>query len=453
MGNLRHMGLRELPSVDALADRLVAGLSAPLPVPLVRVLARDALEEARRILAGGEEADPEALAAPRARLLASRRPQRVINATGVLLHTNLGRAPVHEDAARMGAQQLAGYGNVEFDLDMGTRGGRGRYLSDLLVSITGAEAGLAVNNNAAALFLSLAALAGPAEVVVSRGELIEIGGSFRLPDLMAASGAALREVGTTNRTRAADYANALEDAALVLKVHPSNYRIEGFAEETGYRQLAELAHERGIPLVADLGSGLLDTRTPWLEGAPPSWLKKEPGVRQTLDAGADVVLFSGDKLLGGPQAGIAVGRADLIGRMKRHPVARAVRLDGGTAAALAATVEMYASGRGAEIPFWRMATAGYEELELRHRAVLDDSGAAGTVVAGESVPGAGSVPGETIPSPAIRLDAGADEEWMALVAAETPIVGRRRDGALQLDLRTVDPGDDEYVAGVLRSRA
>jgi L-seryl-tRNA(Ser) seleniumtransferase len=443
------MQLRDLPSVDALAGRLAATAARPLPLPLVRVLARDAIDHARAEIAAGRAADPQGHAEALVRRLASLRPTRVVNATGVLLHTNLGRAPLAPEAAAAAAAQHTGYGNVEFDLGTGARGGRGAYVEELLTSLTGAQSALAVNNNAAALFLALAALAAPGGAVVSRGELIEIGGSFRLPDLMAASGADLVEVGTTNRTRRADYAAALPTARLVLKVHPSNYRIEGFAQETGYRELAELAHAHAIPFVADLGSGLLDTRTPWLEGHPPSWLSLEPGVRQTVELGADVVLFSGDKLLGGPQAGIAVGTREAIERMRRHPVARAVRLDGATAAALAATLEMYATGRGADIPFWRMAAASYEELDARHQRVLAQARAAGSVVAAASVPGAGSVPGETIPSPAIRLEASPDAAWEHLVSGTPPIIARRRDGALFVDLRSVEPGDDDTVAAAL----
>ena len=445
------MDLQDLPSVDALTERLLPALRSPLPRPLIQTLARDAIDEARSQIQGGGDADPELLARPRAEALAALRPTRLVNATGVLLHTNLGRAPVAKDAVRAGGIQHTGYGNLEFDLRTGARGGRGAYIAELLTSLTGAEAAMAVNNNAGALLLALMALAAPGEVVVSRGELIEIGGSFRLPDLMAATGVTLVEVGTTNRTRLADYRPHLDTASLVLKVHPSNYRIEGFAEEAGYRELAALAREHEVPLVADLGSGLLDTRTPWLDGPPPSWLAHEPGVRQTLEAGADIVLFSGDKLLGGPQAGIAVGRSDLIAGMMRHPVARALRLDGATASTLAATIEMYSSGMGAEIPFWRMALLGYDALTDRHEQVLTDSGASGEVVAAESVPGAGSVPGEAIRSPAIRLQTAPDPGWKHLVAFNPPVIARRRDGALQVDLRTVDPRDDEVVSAALRS--
>jgi L-seryl-tRNA(Ser) seleniumtransferase len=440
------MGLRDLPSVDALSERLRSDFD--LPAPLVRAMVRDAVDRARDTLRAGGDADAEALGRRSLEGLASRRPRRVINATGVLLHTNLGRAPLATKALDLAAPAATGYGNVEFDLRAGERGGRGAYVGSLLSAVTGAEAALAVNNNAAALVLALAALAGDGGVVVSRGELIEIGGSFRLPDLMAASGARLIEVGTTNRTRIGDYTLAMSDAALVLKVHPSNYRIEGFAAEVDYRALGRLAAEHRVPFVADVGSGLLDTRTPWLEGAPPAWLSGEPGVRQTLESGADVVLFSGDKLLGGPQAGIAVGRAPLIEAMRSHPLARAFRMSGLVESLLAATVEHYASGEAAALPFWRMATLRHDELAARHHRVVAACGI-GEVVDDASLPGAGSVPGETIPSPAIRLAGRGDAAWKALVAGRPPIVGRRREGALSLDLRTVDPTDDDLIAAAL----
>jgi L-seryl-tRNA(Ser) seleniumtransferase len=241
----------------------------------------------------------------------------------------------------------------------------------------------------------------------------------------------------------------MDGAALVLKVHPSNYRIEGFAEDPGYGELAALAHRAGVPFAADVGSGLLDTRVPWLEGPPPPWLADEPGVRQTLEAGADVVLFSGDKLLGGPQAGLAVGTATAIGAMAKHPLARALRVDGVTQATLAVTLEAYAGGTAARLPFWAMATIPYEALEERHRRVLREAGVAGRVVAAESLPGAGSVPGRSIPSPAIALEGHGDAAWKALVDSDPPIVARRRADKLILDLRTVDPADDAVVAATL----
>ncbi len=446
------MELRDLPSVDGLAsDVTEALLPRTLPGALVVALAREAIDAARsQLLSGADEVDPLSLAMPGAQRLASLRPQRVVNATGVLLHTNLGRAPVAGDAASLAAGVAGGYANVEFELASGARGSRGRYLDELLRSVTGAEAGLVVNNNAGALLLALAALAGPdRSVAVSRGELIEIGGSFRLPDLMASSGARLVEVGTTNRTRLEDYARVIEDADLVLKVHPSNYRIEGFSEEVGYRSLASLAADHRVPMVADVGSGLLDTRTPWLDGPPPGWLSGEPGVRQTLEDGADVVLFSGDKLLGGPQAGIAVGRSDLIGTMARHPMARALRIDGTTQAALAVTLEAYASGEAGLLPFWRMASLSDAAIRERLESILAASNVDGEIVMSESIPGAGSVPGETIASPALRLPGQGDAAWKSLIAADPPVVGRRRDDALFLDVRTVDPADDPLVVAAL----
>lgn len=448
-GNLLFVQLRDLPSVDALADELLVQFGA-LPRPLVIEVARATIDDARAALLASRPADPVTSARAVLAGLDGHRPRTVINATGVLLHTNLGRAPLAAAAAEAAREQAVGYGNVEFDLIAGDRGGRTRYVKQLLTTLTGADAALAVNNNAGALFLALAALSPGRRTVVSRGELIEIGGSFRLPELMAASGAELHEVGTTNRTRLQDYRAAAAGAALVLKVHPSNYRIEGFVEEAGYAELGGLAAEMGGAFVADVGSGLLDTRTPWLSGPPPKWLGDEPGVRQTLEAGADVVLFSGDKLLGGPQAGIAVGRSDLIATMARHPVARALRLDGPTAAALAATLELYASGRGASVPFWRMASLDYGQLEDRHKAVADASGADAAVVVGESLPGAGSVPGETIPSPNLELAGSPDTWWKRLIAADPPIVGRRQGDRFLIDLRTVDPEHDRNIVAALR---
>jgi L-seryl-tRNA(Ser) seleniumtransferase len=306
-----------------------------------------------------------------------------------------------------------------------------------------------VNNNAGALLLSLAALAGGKRVLVSRGELIEIGGSFRLPDLMTSSGAILDEVGTTNRTRLADYERTIEGAAAVLKVHPSNYRVEGFTEEVGYSELAGLAAAAAIPFIADVGSGLLDIRTPWLEGPPPSWLAGEPGVRQTLETGASVVLFSGDKLLGGPQAGVIVGCADAVDTIRRHPMARALRVDGITQAALIATLEAYAAGDGRAIPFWAMATMDTAELAARSAAFAALVGRAATVIESHSAPGAGSVPGEMIPSPAVRISCEADTIWQGLIRATPPVMARRHKGALEIDLRTIPPGDDVFIAGLL----
>lgn len=438
------MAFRDLPSIDSLAATVDGN---GLPPVLVIEASRAAVEAARRTIESGGQADPAAAAAADLARLRGLRSQQLINATGVMLHTNLGRAPWPASAAEAASHAALGYDTVEFDLAAGGRGGRGEYAAELLAAVVGAESGLVVNNNAAGLLLALAALSRGGGVLVSRGELIEIGGSFRLPDLMAVSGARLVEVGTTNRTRLADYEMAGSEATLILKIHPSNYRIEGFAEEADYSELATLATELGIPFVADVGSGLLDSRAPWLSGDPPGWLADEPGVRQTLEAGASVVLFSGDKLFGGPQAGLAVGDAALIRAMSRHPLARALRVDGPSLAAVETMLELYASGRGHEIPFWHMASLNHADLEARARAVAGATGA--EVVEGLSIPGAGSVPGRGIPSPLIRLAGNADGCWRALLGGTPPILGRRDEGALVLDLRTVDPGHDGAIADAL----
>jgi L-seryl-tRNA(Ser) seleniumtransferase len=257
------------------------------------------------------------------------------------------------------------------------------------------------------------------------------------------------EVGTTNRTRLGDYERVLPTVEALLKVHPSNYRVEGFAEATGYRDLATLATRSGIPFIADVGSGLLDTRTPWLAGAPPAWLADEPGVRQTLEAGAGVVLFSGDKLLGGPQAGVIVGRCELVEKMAAHPLMRAMRLDGPTLAALTVTFELYGADRGGDIPFWRMASLDAASLGARIDHVITASGVTGDVVTGESLPGAGSVPGETIPTTLLAVIDRPARRWRRLLDADPPILARLAADALLIDLRTVLPEDDAHIAGAL----
>ena len=446
------MELRDLPSVDGLAAEMAADLDHRLPAPMLVEASRRAIDVARRLILEGGDADAAELARASLGPLASSRPRRVLNATGVLLHTNLGRAPIAATAVAQASDQAIGYSNLEVDIASGNRGGRGNYVAHLLESLVGAEAALVVNNNAGALLLSLAALAGPGQkVVVSRGELIEIGGSFRLPELMAASGATLVEVGTTNRTRLADYAAAVAGASAILKVHPSNYRVEGFTEEVGYEALASLAVEAGVPFIADVGSGLLDERTPWLDGPPPAWLAGEPGVRQTLDGGASVVLFSGDKLLGGPQAGIAVGNHDAISKMRSHPMARALRVDATTQVALAATLEAYANSEAAALPFWAMATLDPDDLRARAKAVAAAIGPAARVIDSYSIPGAGSVPGEMIPSPAVTVAGNADVLWDALVSGSPPVLARRKEGTLEIDLRTVPPANDRYIASLVAS--
>jgi L-seryl-tRNA(Ser) seleniumtransferase len=329
------------------------------------------------------------------------------------------------------------------DLTTGRRGGRGAYLLELVTTVTGAEAALVVHNNAGALFLALTGLASGRSVPVSRGELIEIGGSYRLPDLMAASGARLVEVGTTNRTRLDDYRRAIDEStALLLKVHPSNYRIAGFAEDTPLAEMTELASDSALPLVYDIGSGLLDSTVPWLPGPPPAWLADEPGVAQSLRAGAGLVMFSGDKLLGGPQAGIIVGTTDLVDRLRKHPVARAMRIDGPSLAALTVTFERYADGTAAELPFWRMAITTYPELEERCTRLLAASEIDAEVVAG-------SVPGSEVPSPLVVIEGESEARYLALLASDPPVVARREAGSIVVDLRSVPPESDDALAEAL----
>jgi L-seryl-tRNA(Ser) seleniumtransferase len=360
----------------------------------------------------------------------------VINATGVLLHTNLGRAPL---AASVEPRPS----NLELDLATGRRGSRQRGVAGLLARAAGAEGALVVNNGAAAVLLVLAALAPGRAVVVSRGELVEIGGGFRIPEVLDQSGARLVEVGTTNRTRLSDYTEAIatHDPALLLKVHQSNYTMTGFTESVPVAALAPL----GAPVVADLGSGLLDAATPWLAGGPPPWLASEPAARQTLASGAALVTFSGDKLLGGPQAGVIAGRRPLVERCARHPLARALRPGGLVLACLQDTALAYLRRDGDAIPFWRMAAAPLETVRARAAAV-----GVGRVVECRSVPGAGSAPGVTIPSAGVAVDGDHTAE---LRAADPPVIARVVGGTTVADLRTVDPADDALLAKALASVA
>lgn len=407
------------PSVDSLARELA---TTGLPHPLLVDVARQAIAAGDPASAVGRaEAVRQAMLGP------------VINATGVLLHTNLGRAPV-------AWSQPAHYTNLELDVATGRRGSRHRHAGELLARACGAEAAIVVNNGAAAVLLVLATLARGRAVAVSRGELVEIGGGFRVPEVMAASGAELVEVGTTNRTRLADYEQALanhDDMALLLKVHQSNYRVVGFTEAASVGDLSGL----GVPVVVDLGSGLLDAACPWLPDGPPAWLASEPAARQTLAAGAAVVTFSGDKLLGGPQAGVIAGDARIVAQCARHPLARALRPGGLVLAALQATALAYLRRDGAAIPFWQMATLPIEELRARATAL-----GAGEPVDCASVPGGGSLPGLEIPSAGVALSGDVTAE---LRAHDPSIVARVHDRRTVLDLRTVDPADDAVVGKAL----
>ncbi len=404
-------------------------------------LAREAIAAARE--GAGSPEDVVADAHARAAAFSSQLLGPVVNATGVLLHTNLGRAPLGPDALQ---QMLAshGYTNVEYRLAEGVRGSRHDHAGALLAEACGAEAGIVVNNNAAAVLLVLAALGRGREVLVSRGELVEIGGGFRVPEIMAETGAQLVEVGTTNRTRLSDYERALgDDVALVLKVHASNYRMVGFVASVSVAELATLRR----PVVVDAGSGLLDDTTPWLAERPP-WLRDELGVRQCIDAGGALVTFSGDKLLGGPQAGVIVGRRALVDRCRAHPLARAVRADKMTLAAMQSVAFAYLEGTAGALPFWRMACTPVDALRVRAEALCARVPEA-KVVETEAVAGGGSLPGLSIPSCGIAVEAARPAELATRLRASR-IVARVEDGRVVCDLRAVDPNDDARLADALR---
>jgi L-seryl-tRNA(Ser) seleniumtransferase len=431
------MKLRDLPSVDELArDERLSGEPSALAV----AAARAALARAREEITAGE--DPgDLVERALAELAAARAPtlRRALNATGVIVHTNLGRAPLPEAALTRALEVGRGYSNLEYDLSAGGRGSRQDHVAAVLRRLTGAEAALVVNNNAAAVMLALAALAEGREVLVSRGELIEIGDGFRIPDVLARSGALLHEVGTTNRTRAADYDRAVgPETAVLLRVHQSNFRVVGFTEQPSVEELAAVAARHGLPLVDDLGSGVLVS----LEG--------EPSARESLAAGADLVCFSGDKLLGGPQAGIVVGRADLVERLRRHPLQRALRADKLTLAALEGTLGLYLDPDRAlrEVPVLRMLNEPMEIVRTR-------AGRLAAAVGGEVEETVGRVGGGALPLAELPSFACAVEESLAepLRLGEPPVVGVLRDGRLLLDCRTLtDAEADEVAAAVLAAR-
>ena len=385
------------------------------------------------------------------------RPLRpVINATGVIVHTNLGRAPLAASAARRVAEIAEGYSNLEYDLDEGRRSARDVHAEALLSRLTGAEAAVVVNNNAAAVLIMLSALATGREVIISRGELVEIGGGFRIPDVMRQSGALLREVGTTNKTRAADYAAAIgERSALILRVHPSNFRIEGFTERPELEELVTLGRRFKVPVAEDLGSGnLMD----WGSGVG-GWGSgvDEPVVRSSVDTGADVVCFSGDKLLGGPQAGIIVGRRDILGRIRTHRLMRALRVDKMTYAALEATLLEYARGRAHQtVPVASMIALSAAQIEDRARTVAEGLRASTRVqveiIDGVSTIGGGSAPGSEIPTRLLSVSVGTerpDALEARLRHSDPPIIGRIEHDRLLLDLRTVLPKQDQALTDAL----
>jgi L-seryl-tRNA(Ser) seleniumtransferase len=458
-------GFRAIPSIEQLRQRpAVRTLEARFGADATVDALRAAAAAVRRAIA----ADDPGLAASAAgadlatrietaaasRLADMFRPslQPVINATGVILHTNLGRAPLSPAAIERMAHVASGYSSLEYDLERGTRGRRDVHAEALLCRLTGTEAAVVVNNNAAATMIVLAALAAGREVIVSRGELIEIGGGFRVPDVMAQSGAVLREVGTTNKTRVSDYAAAIsERTGLILRVHPSNFRIDGFTERPALEELIALGRTFNIPVAEDLGSGHIGSR-----GSSGPDLA-EPTVRGSVEAGVDICCFSGDKLLGGPQAGIIVGRAALVDRVRRHPLMRALRVDKMTYAALEATLGEYAAGRAATtVPVQRMLTVGADEIRARADALAQQVGRrAGwqtSVVDGSSAIGGGSAPGIELPTHLVAIE----QEGMTPDALEErlrrltpPVIARIERDRLVIDLRTVLPDQDAILAALL----
>jgi L-seryl-tRNA(Ser) seleniumtransferase len=419
--------LRDLPSVDELARE--AG--DPLAVDAARAVIEQAREEIR---AGG---DPGDLAARlREELSEVRRPQlrRVLNATGVVIHTNLGRAPLAEEALARVVEAGRGYSNLELDLGEGLRGSRQDHCAEILRRLTGAEAALVVNNNAGAVLLALAALAEGREVVVSRGELIEIGDGFRIPDVLARSGARLVEVGTTNRTRAVDYERAIgPETAVLLRVHQSNFRVVGFEERPRLEEVAEVARKHGLPLVDDLGSGAI---------AP---VQAEPTAKESLAGGADLVCFSGDKLLGGPQAGIVLGRADLVESLRRHPLQRALRIDKLSLAALEGTLLLHLEAPE-RIPVLR--TLAQDAATVRARAERLAAATGGEVEETVGRVGGGALPLAELPSCACAIEESLAEP---LRAGEPPVVGVVRDGRLLLDCLTLTDEEAEEAAAAVHA--
>jgi L-seryl-tRNA(Ser) seleniumtransferase len=433
----KRAGIRALETQFG-ADATVAALRSGADAVRTRVAAGEDVAHAADFI---EELTRTSLSA---RARGSIRP--VINATGVVIHTNLGRAPLGDKVIERVNSLARGYINLEYDLDKGARGSRTVHAEPLVTSITGAEAALVVNNNAAAIMLILAGLAAGREVLISRGELVEIGGGFRIPDVMRQSGAILREIGTTNRTRITDYLAAVSAAtAILLRVHPSNFRIEGFTERPALADLVALSRQSKVPIVEDLGSGCLSED-----------LAGEPSVQASIAAGVDLVCFSGDKLLGGPQCGVIAGRSAMIDRLRTHPLMRALRADKITLAMLEATLSEYRAGRAATtVPVQRMLHLSADEIETRAQALADSLAASGwrvALVSGSSAVGGGSAPGLELPTVLLSIaredeSADATERWLRKL--DPPVIARIEHDRLVLDLRTVLPEQDRTLSALL----
>ena len=452
--------LRRLPKMDGLLSRAMEDSRfSHKGRGLVADSLRACLEAARRDILAGKAVDvgEEALLQQAAALLQSQETpsQRpIINGTGVILHTNLGRALLAQPAIQAAQTVAAGYSTLEFDCSTGKRGDRYIHVENLLKELLGVEAALVVNNNAAAVLLALSAMARGREVIVSRGELVEIGGAFRVPEVMEQSGCILKEVGTTNKTHPGDYSGAIgENTAALMKVHTSNYRIVGFTEEVSVAEMAAIAHDRGLPLLYDLGSGAMLPLSPY-------GVQDEPTVQEGLGGGADVLCFSGDKLLGGPQAGILVGKAAYIEKMKHHPLLRALRVDKMTLAALEATLRLYRYPEEAlgKIPFYQMLSQPLESLEARGKALLARLGEAADfradLVESRAQIGAGSVPNETIPSRAVRLQLRSvtpEAFCHRLLQRPEPVAARIHKDTVLLDMRTVPDGALDALAEAVKA--
>ena len=448
---------RGLPSVnEVLDDERVRILVQAYSRDTVLDLVRSEMDEARETIRNGNsvpELDALVDAVEKwASSLERPFPTPVINATGVILHTNLGRAPLSDDALEAMRTASEGYGDLEFDLQSGRRGSRQGRVADLLCQLTGAEAALVVNNNASAVFLGLAAVATGKEVIVSRGEAVEIGGGFRIPNVLRQSGATLVEVGTTNKTYVRDYEAAItENTGAILSVHASNFRVVGFTDMPALGELTELGERTGVPVLHDLGSGcLLDT--------VQFGMAHEPMPQESIREGASLAFFSGDKLLGGPQAGIIVGSAGFVNVVAKHPLARAVRIDKGSLAALYATLLHYLRDEAtSKVPIWRMISQSSDTLAGRAEAWRSAIGGPTSVQSGHSTVGGGSLPGETLPTTLLTIDAttvpgGANALAAALRRGAPPIVGRIESEQVLLDPRTVPPDlDDDLVGGVFQA--